>query len=248
MHVTAIKTHPVLPGKDADILEIIDQYIPSMTEESVLAVTSKIISICEGRFVLESEADKDELIRQEAEMYIPRTLSKYNYTVTITNGILGASAGIDSSNGNGYFILWPKNSQETANRIREHLVKRFGLRKLGVIITDSKTTALRWGVTGITLAHSGFAALKDYIDTPDIFGRRFEFEKLHVADSLASAAVLVMGEGKEQTPLAVISDIPTIEFQDRNPTTEELQSLKIEIDDDLYGEFLKKAPWVKSKQ
>lgn len=247
MNITPLKTHPLIPGKETDILSVIDQYVTDIKEGSVLAVTSKIVSICEGRFVKESEITKEELVAKEAEMYIPR-FSKYEFTVTITNNILGASAGIDSSNGNGYFILWPKNPQESANRIREHLATKFGRKHIGVIITDSKTSFMRWGVTGIALSHSGFSALKDYIGTPDIFGREFQYEKLHVADCLATAAVLTMGEGNEQLPLCVLSDIPTIEFQERNPTKEELDSLIISIEDDFYGPFLKNAQWIKTQK
>jgi len=72
--------------------------------------------------------------------------------------------------------------------------------------------------------------LKDYIGTPDIFGRLFQFEKLNIADSLASAGVLVMGEGNEQTPLAIVTDIPTITFQQSDPTPDELKALEISID------------------
>lgn len=254
MQIIPIKTHALIPGKDRDIMKILDQYLGEnsgqfkLTEGSVLAATSKIVSICEGRFVPMEGTDKNELIASEAQMYIPRTLNRYNVTVTIKNNILGAGAGVDESNGNGYYILWPEDVQKSANAIREHIAKRLGLRNFGVVITDSKTTSMRWGVTGIALAHSGFLALKDYIGTPDIFGRNFEFEKLNIADCLATAGVLAMGEGKEQTPLAVISDIPLITFQERNPSDEELAALQIHIDDDVYGDFLKNAPWKEGKK
>jgi F420-0:gamma-glutamyl ligase len=67
--------------------------------------------------------------------------------------------------------------------------------------------------------------------------------RVHVADALAAAAVLLMGEGDEQTPLAVINDIPFVEFQARNPTVEELQELQIALDDDLYAPLLKSVNW-----
>lgn len=244
MQVSAIKTHKIT-SEDSDLFRILDQYISEIKENSILAVTSKIISIAEGRLVKIEEADKDELIEKESELYLPRSDNKYNISFTITNNILSASAGIDESNGNGFYILWPKDVQESANKIRGYLANKFGLKNVGVIITDSKTTPLRWGVTGIALAHSGFNALNDYIGKPDLFGRPFQFEKLNVADSLASAAVFEMGEGSEQTPLAIISDLKNIEFQDRNPSDEELESLKIDMKDDLFAPFLKNAAWQK---
>lgn len=248
MIVTSFKTHKITQT-DTDLLKILDQYINDLKENSVLAVTSKIVSITEGSLLkIEEGLDKDKLIEENSQFYLPRESNKYNVSFTITNNILSASAGIDESNGNGFYILWPKNAQESANKIREYLANKFGLKNFGVIITDSKTTPLRWGVTGISLAHSGFNALNDYIGKPDLFGRPFQFEKLNIADSLAGAAVLEMGEGSEQTPLAVISDLKNAEFQDRNPSKEELESLKINMKDDLFGAFLEKVDWEKGER
>lgn len=72
--------------------------------------------------------------------------------------------------------------------------------------------------------------------------------KANVMDALAVAAVLVMGEGDEQTPLAVITDADFVEFEDKNPSKQELKDLSINIDDDLYGEFFKVADWQKGDQ
>lgn len=248
MIVKAIKTHKITQ-EDRDIFAILDKYIEKPEEGSVIAITSKIISITEGNILKitdsENKEEKEELVKQNSALYLPMASSKYDISFTITNNILSASAGIDESNGNGYYILWPKDAQSTVNKIREYLTKKFNLQNLGVIITDSKTTPLRWGVTGISLAHSGFSALYDYIGTPDLFGRAFVYEKLNIADSIATAAVLEMGEGSEQTPLAVLSDIKNIEFQSRNPTEEELDSSKISMEDDLFAPFLLSADWQK---
>lgn len=104
---------------------------------------------------------------------------------------------------------------------------------------------MRWGVTAIALAHSGFNPLKNYIGKPDLFGRNFQFEQINIIDSLASAAALVMGEGAEQTPMSLIYDLPFVEFQDRAPTKEELDKLKISLEEDIYSPILKSAPWKK---
>jgi putative folate metabolism gamma-glutamate ligase len=248
MIVKAIKTHKITQ-EDRDIFVILDKYVEKVEEESVIAITSKIISITEGNILKISDSknkeEKEELVKQNSALYLPFASSKYDISFTITNNILSASAGIDESNGNGYYILWPKDAQTTVNKIREYLTKKFNLQNLGVIITDSKTTPLRWGVTGISLAHSGFSALYDYIGTPDLFGRAFVYEKLNIADSIATAAVLEMGEGSEQTPIAVLSNIKNIEFQSRNPTEEELDSSIISMEDDLFAPFLLSAEWQK---
>ena len=179
MIVTPIKTHKVT-SEDSDITVLLKKYLPSLKERSVIAITSKVVAICEGRVVKVDEVDKDELVKEEVEYFLPKEENKYHFFLTIKNNIMIASGGIDESNGNGYYILWPKDSQESANTIREFLVKEYGISDVGVIITDSKTTPLRRGVTGVTLAHSGFAALNDYIGHPDIFGR-----DLHVTSKYA---------------------------------------------------------------
>lgn len=246
MKVSSFKTHKITI-KDKDLFRILDAYLPEISEKSILAITSKIVSITEGRMVKIDSVDKDELIRQESQFYLPRDQSRYNISFAIARNMLAATAGIDESNGNGYYILWPKDPQKTANDVRRYLKHRFSLKNIGVIITDSKTTPLRWGVTAIALAYSGFKPLRDYIGRKDLFDRKFEFEKLSIIDSLAGTSGVVMGEGAEQTPIAVISDLPYVEFQDRNPTEKELEELCILPEEDLYGPFLKNVKWKKGE-
>ena len=244
MHIAAIKTHKITTA-DTSICEILDRYVTELPERSVLAVTSKIVAICEGRVVTSTEKSKAELVREEASYYIPPEESKYHITMTVTRGMLVATAGIDESNINGGYVLWPADPQKSANLIREYLMRRFGIKECGVVITDSRTTPLRWGVTGAAIAYSGFEPVRDMIGTPDIFGRLLKVTKVNVYDSLAGAAVFVMGEGNEQTPLALITELPSVAFVDHNPTDEEVASLQISLDEDLFAPLLVNAPWKK---
>ena len=146
-----------------------------------------------------------------------------------------ASAGIDEYNANGKLILLPKDSFKTARELRNKLRQRYGIRHLGVLITDSRTVPLRAGVTGIALGYAGFRGVKDYRGTPDIFGRRFKFSRTNIADGLASAAGLVMGEGSERQPLAIIEKAP-VEFRDKVDRGE----LRIDIQEDMYRPLFSK--------
>jgi len=247
MKVTSIKTHKIKPG-DSDLFAVLDKYISKLKEGSIVAVASKIVAICEERVVEIGTAEKEELVEREAEYFLPASKSKYDVSLTIKGGLLMPTAGIDESNGNGFYILWPSDPQETANQVRQHLSKKFSLKKVGVIITDSKTSPLRWGTTGVAIAHSGFAALKSYIGEADIFGRKLKMTQANIMDAAAVAAVLTMGEGKEQTPLAVIEDVPFVKFRQRNPTKKELQDLRIAIEDDLYAPLLKQVRWRKGRK
>lgn len=247
MKVTPIKTHKITV-KDKNILEILDQYLLPLKENTIIAVTSKIVSICEGRIVKIGDIDKDTLIEQESDYFLPRHENKYDVSLTIVKDNLIPTAGIDESNGDGYYILWPHDPGESANRIREYLSQKYSLKNLGVIITDSRTIPLRWGATSIALGYSGFKPLKEYIGKPDIFNKPLEYSRANLIDALAAASAITMGEGGEQTPIAIIEDLPFIEWQDRNPTQEELNAMKISLDDDLYGPLLKSANWQKGKK
>lgn len=244
MIVQVVKTDKITVVK-RDIINILDQYLENIEDGSILCVTSKIISICENRVLPTNDFNKNELVKTEADYYLDPSGNQFNMTLTIKNSILLPTAGIDESNGNGNFILWPKNPQKSANLIRKYLIKRFKIENVGVIITDSKTTPLRWGTTGVCIAFSGFSPLKDYIGTKDIFGRKLEMTKSNHADALACAAVLAMGEGSERTPLAVIRDIPFVKFEKKNPSKKTLDQFSIDIKDDIYSNLLTSVKWHK---
>jgi len=244
MNVTPIRTSVVRAGS-IDLFFFLDEFVKNLKEGSILAITSKIVSLCEGRVRDTKDVDKEQLAEEEAEFFLPASENKYGFTLSIKHNMIIPSSGIDESNADGKYVLWPTDPQKSVNAVRMYLSKRFSIKNVGVIITDSRATPLRWGTTGAALSHSGFAALNDYIGKPDIFGRKLEVTKANVRDALAAAAVIVMGEGAEQTPLALISDVPFVTFQARDPSMEELDSLKISIDEDLFAAILKRAPWKK---
>lgn len=248
MQVQAIKTHRITP-REQSVFAILDAYLPTLHAGTVVAITSKIIALCQGRVVPIGTVEKHTLIAQEAEYFLPPDPQRrYRLTLTIKHGLLIPTAGIDESNGDGFYVLWPHAPQQTANELRAYLQHRFGCRHLGVIITDSRTVPLRRGVTGMALAYSGFRALNSYVGTVDLFGRPLKMTHVNVVDALAAAAVLVMGEGSEQTPLAVVRDLPFVAFQDRDPSLEELQELRIALQDDLYAPLFTNVPWHRGQQ
>lgn len=239
MIVKAIKTRNFIPPKD-DLWELLSVNIKSIKENSVVCVTSKIVAIAEGRCVASENTTKDELAIKEADKYIPREQSPEGLILhTVKNNLLVASAGVDESNGDGYFILWPEDPFESAKKIWEFLKEKYQVKNLGVIITDSRLIPLRRGVVGIAIGYYGFNPLKDYRGLKDIFGREFKMETSNIPDSLASAAVLEMGEGAETQPLAVIEDIKDIEF-----TSETIDdALSIDEKEDMFYPFLASVNW-----
>ncbi|MBI3260975.1 coenzyme F420-0:L-glutamate ligase [Candidatus Berkelbacteria bacterium] len=241
MTIKSIKTHKI-NGKQT-ILDVLGQYLPPLGERSIVAITSKIVAICEGRVVKIGSITKEALVKKEADYYINPTSTNDYAILTVKNNMFIPSAGVDESNGNGYYILWPKDSQKTAVMIRTWLTKRFKRKHVGVIITDSRTTPLRWGTTGVALGYSGFAGIKNYIGTNDIFDRTLEVTKANVVDPLAAMAVLAMGEGAEQTPIAVLENVKFAKFNRNYPTKKELALLNVGLKDPMYEPMLATAPW-----
>lgn len=227
-----IKTRIFREGDN--LFEFVTDHLEEIHERSVLVITSKIVALAEKRTAnAENNKTKEELIHSESEFAIP---TKYAW-LTIKDGIVMASAGIDESNANGKLILLPKNSFRVAHSLRSTLRKHYHIKHLGLLITDSRTAPFRAGVTGIALGYAGFRGIKDYRDTSDIFGRRFKFSRTDVADSLAAAAVLVMGEGDERQPLALVEKAP-VEFCNRVHRKE----LFIDIREDMYRPLFSALP------
>ena len=232
MLVKAIHTRVFTEGEG--LVAFIRAHVRRIPEEAVLVVTSKIVALAESRTA--DPKDREVVIKAEST-YALRT--KYTW-LTIKDGTVMASAGVDESNAAGKLVLLPKDSFEAASALRKKLKKAYGVKKLGILITDSRLLPLRAGVVGVALGYAGFKGVRDYRGTKDIFGRVLKLSRTDVADSLATAAVLCMGEGKEQQPLAVITDAPVV-FAERVERTE----LHIDPKDDLYAPLFSNMPRAK---
>ncbi|MDG7056034.1 MAG: putative folate metabolism gamma-glutamate ligase [Wolbachia endosymbiont of Meromenopon meropis] len=239
MQIEGVYTHRIECGEALE--KILDYYISKLLrEEIILAITSKIISICQKQVISKTSSSKEELIKEESDVIINADHNFYGICLTIKDNILIPSAGIDESNGNEMYILHPKNIQKTAISIWNYLRTKFCLRYIGILITDSNITPMRLGVTGIALGWCGFKPLYSYIGKSDLYSNQFKVTQINLLDALATCAVLVMGEGAEQTPMAIIKNAPKIHFLTRPPTMEEERSIRVSMKEDLYSPLLKK--------
>lgn len=230
-----IKTKKILPPQE-DIFPILAKELKGkLCENDVLLITSKILGIHQGNCLPIAGTDKDELIKKEADQCISRDLCpNKNAILTIKDNILIPSAGIDESNSNGYFVKYPQKTQQLLAEIREFLCQKFSIKNLGIIATDSHCVPLRWGMMGISI---GFSGLKPFIEksgTPDIFGRKLQFTKVNVVDSLSSLGVVMMGEADEQTPLLIIRGANFAEFTDQDFYDDFI----VEREDDMFAPLL----------
>lgn len=239
MQVRAIKTHKIKPWESLE--DILDRYVMNLVDGEIVAITSKIVSICHGDFVDKSTISKYDLIKREADIIYDPNQNQHDLYLTLKCGVLIPSAGIDESNATGIYVLYPKNVQRIAASIWQHLRKKHAIQKLGVIITDSNPVIARRGVCGITLGWCGFAPLHSYVNKPDIYGNILRVTQINVLDAIGTSAVFVMGEGDEQTPLAIIQAAPKIAFLERPPTLEEERSVVIPFEEDLYAPLLVSA-------
>jgi dihydrofolate synthase / folylpolyglutamate synthase len=246
MQIIPIKTRVLTPPKD-DIFSALENAIAKIPEKSILAITSKIVSIGDGRCIRADSIEKEELVKQEAEWFLPRRYVPGEFvTHTIKEGFVVASAGIDASNADDHYILWPKDSYESARIIHTWIQKTYNVSDVGVLITDSHSLPFRRGLVGMALAHHGFLSLHDYRGTRDIFGRELAVTMTNIPDSLAVAAVFVMGEGAEATPLALITEIPNIVFQNESfEYNDSFSSFKVPMEEDIFAPFFNTVPWEK---
>jgi putative folate metabolism gamma-glutamate ligase len=243
MHAEALKTPRVEPGDNLE--RILDSCVPPLGERSIVAITSKIVSLSQNRIVKKSAAvRKEDLILREADAVADVPDHPYGLYITIKDNILTPSAGIDESNGDGIYILYPDNVQAAAAAAWSFLRKKHSVENLGVIITDSRLTPLRLGVTGMALGWCGFMPLHNYIGTPDLYGTPMKVTLINLPDALAATAALMMGEGNECTPLCVIKDPPKLVYQSRPPTDDEVKSISIPLAEDLYAPLLTQTKWI----
>lgn len=248
MKVEAIRTPIVKPGED--LVEFFKKILPKPEEKSILVITSKIVSYAQNRLLPklapEEKARKHQFVREDADWYLEPDSSKYNLMLTIKNSLLAVNAGLDESNADGNYIFWPINLQEEVNKIWQELKTFYGLKEFGVIITDSRSIVLRYGVLGTAMAVCGFNPLNDRIGTKDIFGKKLEMTKINVSEGMAAAAVLEMGEGDEQRPVALISNIQQqVQFMDRPLNEKEIADLVIDPNEDVYAPVLMSVKWNK---
>ena len=129
------------------------------------------------------------------------------FLLCMKNGTLLPNAGVDASNAPpGCVTPLPADPDKSATDIKDTIKILTGA-SIGVIIADSRTHAMRLGCSGVAIGAAGITAVIDDRGRCDLFGRKLEVTKRAVADNIASAAELVMGEADECTPAAIVRGI-----------------------------------------
>lgn len=224
MFALAIQTPIFRQGDDAIaiILKSLREHKVELEDRDVLAISSKMLATTEMRIIPLEEvipskeakelADKYSLEPEFAEVVLRESEriygGVYKSILTLKNGILTVNAGVDNKNApENSAALWPSNLQGLADRIRKEIKRRSG-RSVGIVIVDSQLAPLRMGTQGLALAVSGFKPTKDCRGKRDLFQKPLVITYHSIADDLASAAHLLMGETSEQTPVVIFKDAP----------------------------------------
>jgi len=221
----------------ADILvKSLQETSIELQSDDILVVAQKIVSKAEGRMInlatitpnaraieLAKQADKDprvvELMLQESNEVL--RVRKGTIIVEHKLGFVCANAGIDHSNvapppldgeepevrAEEYVLLLPKDPDLSARNIRERIKQKMGI-NIGVMIIDSHGRAWRNGTVGICIGLSGLPALIDERGWKDLFGYTLKITVVGVADELAAAASLVMGQAAEGIPAVHVRGFP----------------------------------------
>jgi coenzyme F420-0:L-glutamate ligase/coenzyme F420-1:gamma-L-glutamate ligase len=218
---------PIAPGDDlaATILSAAGRQMP-LRPDDVVVIAQKIVSKSENRFAslalvtpsaraqqLAETARKDprlvELILAETRQVlrcVPGLI-----IVEDNRGLVLANAGIDASNvgpdRGETVLLLPQNPDATAAALAARFSAAAG-GPVGVIINDSIGRAWRNGTVGTAIGVSGLAACLDLRGSPDLFGRILQSTEIGLADELAAAASVLMGQAAEGRPVVIIRGAP----------------------------------------
>lgn len=237
MEFIPIKTKVMQPPQD-NLWALLDESLKELKENDIVLISSKVLAIHQGRSIRISEIERSELIEKEADFIIPRDY--YSSPLTVNkHAFLGAS-GIDESNGDGHYILLPENIFEFTNEIHKYLLKKFSVKNLGVIITDSHSSPFRYGATGVALGWWGIMPIQDHRGRADLFGREIQYERSNLVDGLAAGATVVSGEVDECLPIVIARGVVNVTFMEGDTRDQLLVPYKEDLFRVLYEKFIPK--------
>jgi len=222
MHIELIPIKTETMKDRFDLFEIIVQTIERNKEQildnDIIVISSKFVAMSQGSVVelntvKSSEqalkmADKFgmnprlvELVLQESD-YIFNGIE--GFILAVKDGVMAPNAGIDKSNiQQGFVILHPRDAFNVAQTLRKKFLANAG-KKVGIVITDSRLMPLRIGTVGVAIGVAGFEPVEDLRGNKDLFGNILKVTLKATADSIATAANMIMGESDESIPLVIV--------------------------------------------
>jgi coenzyme F420-0:L-glutamate ligase/coenzyme F420-1:gamma-L-glutamate ligase len=209
------------------ICEAADSENVKLLDDDVIVVSQKIISKAEGQLVdistikpstkaramakrTKKSSQLIELILRDSAKIL--RAEKRTLIVKRKDGLICLNAGVDKSNVNGAttYARLPRNADQSAQKLRAELEELSG-RKTAVIIADTYSRPSRLGQVEFAIGISGIDPVIDYRGKQDLFGYELKFKYVAIADEIAAAAELVMGQGTEAIPVAIIRGLSRLQ-------------------------------------
>ncbi|MEM1551202.1 MAG: coenzyme F420-0:L-glutamate ligase [Candidatus Bathyarchaeia archaeon] len=217
----------------------------------IIVIAQKIFSKAEGRIVNLKEVVPSEDAREIARItgkspkFVELVLKEAKEVIKASSeillvedvrGLVCINAGIDKSNieGESNFALLPEDPDASAEKCRKEIRKLTG-KDVAIIICDTYSRPFRRGQVNFAIGLAGIRPFKDYRGKRDLYGYILKVKNVAVADEIAAAAELLMGQAEEATPVVIFKGLKDIvEFCEKSSAKE----LKIRKDEDLFREAL----------
>lgn len=225
---TALPDIPLVePGDDLATLVItaMEKSGTEISDGDIFVIAQKIFSKTENRYLRLDDLEPSSRALELADgtgkdaRYIEAILSESREVVRTRGdlivvehrlGFVMANAGIDESNiahdEGRRVLLLPENPDRSCAELREALRVRTG-KNLGVVMNDSFGRPWRNGVVGVAIGSAGIPSLIDLVGHPDLFGRSMRVTEIAIADELAAAGSLIMGQANEGLPVVHIAGL-----------------------------------------
>ncbi|MEM2875497.1 MAG: coenzyme F420-0:L-glutamate ligase [Candidatus Bathyarchaeia archaeon] len=204
----------------------------TIEDGDVVVVSQKIVSKAEGRTIRLQEVEtsiEDESLAKETRkdprlIKLIRNESNHMFrsitgviVVQDRRGMTCVNAGLDKSNveGEDSYTLLPLDPDESAEKIRRGIKELTGA-SLAVIVCDTASRPFRRGQVEFAIGLAGMNPFKDYRGEKDLFGYTMRVKNVALADEIAAAAELVIGQGREATPVAIVKNVERLQLSENH--------------------------------
>ena len=248
LELLALNNFPLIkPGDNlaSIILKSILKNQLIINDNDIIVIAQKVVSKAENRYVdLKKIKISDDAINLASKLnrnpgFIQAVINESNKILSTKKnviivehklGFINVNAGIDLSNvpSKKLALLLPEDPRKSAKDIQNYLSEKLN-KKISIIITDSITRPYRSGVINIALASYNIQSLEDLKGQKDIYGKKLKGTEVAVADQIASAAGLLMGQGDEKQPIIVVKGLNKNTYQTNNAF-----NLIVKENEDLY--------------
>jgi coenzyme F420-0:L-glutamate ligase/coenzyme F420-1:gamma-L-glutamate ligase len=244
-----IEIHPIesLPifRRGDDLVSILLKYYSSFKDNDILVIAHTIVSRIEGKEIDLSSIQPSEFAIRFAEnnnkdpravevvLSESKTIVRMSESLLISetkHGFICANAGVDQSNATPNHVLTlPNDPDKTCREIQKHLFNKTG-KKIGIIISDTFGGVFRKGTTNVAIGIAGFSPILSYKGKSDLFGYILKTTEVNIADELATAGGLLMGQSNEGFPIILIRGYPniTVTLDNTNISIQEIVRKKID--------------------